>query len=487
MMRAIRHVDDALFCPCSPQAHKLSLYLSSTYQKTYIWRPLNEYKSCLIILAPVFKLPPEILSEIFSAAHNGCPNRLTGRQTPLPSTISFVCQRWRNVIVNLSRPWSTISFDSIENRSMNLSSTLKLYLLRSRETPLNIHATLLRQSDTSTFQALLEHSNHWRNIHLYFDHNFIPLLNTVIHNVPILSQLTIAIPSIINAPRWLDHDITAFISAPELHDVSACDVALRHGLFPLNQIDTLTVTDADIRFTLLLLTKSHENLVHLSLKGWNVPEVFDMDICLPQLKSLCIVQERKSVGCPLGYIFDALQVPVLEILHVEGSYLAEQGLVWSASAFNRMSHRDGAGSLQLRTLSLINILITEEELVLALASLPLLETLNVMEGPFSRLAMTDTLLEQMTFPSPLVPRLRSLSIMGSLRFSPRCLATLLTSRTRIVCPSDTNMLLSLKLTLLTDLDAVSALTISRLLMLDTELPLGTTLDVAKRSQMANDA
>ncbi|KAG6864514.1 hypothetical protein C0991_009001 [Blastosporella zonata] len=454
------------------------------------------------------QLPPEILSEIFLIAsiHSG-PHRLTGTRTPIPSTLSFVCQLWRDVAINLPPLWKIITFDSQDDTPINLASVLSIYLKRSRGAPLSIRGTLLNATgtDAPAFNALVLHSQTWRNIHLRLSYALIPLLNTAMHRVPLLEKLSLDVARPTEGPRWLDDDITAFLSAPALHNVSACDLTLRHAFLPSDQIASLTATDTDLRFT-LLLAESYTNLTHFALRGWNRPMGFnDTRINLPKLKSLCVVQDRDSYGSPLEHLFELMELPMLEELHVEGWHGSDQSLNWSLGAFTHMvdRRREAPGNFPLTKLSISNVVMDEEDLLLSLLCLPMLETLSIVEGGLGRLEISNLLMQGMTW-SPscaLVPRLSALHLAGRLQFSPSYFMALVASRSPLpmsvtaVCdpfalhspmnakwntrPVELN---SLSLTLVTGLEKAS-ITMRRLLLLDASLPLRVSLQIRERSEM----
>ncbi|KAG6906392.1 hypothetical protein DXG01_014158 [Tephrocybe rancida] len=434
-------------------------------------------------LSPISKVPPEILSEIFvtaSASDQHGHHRLTGMHAPIPSILSFVCQLWRDIALHLPPLWKAITFNSQDNKCIRLSSVIELYLSRSRGAPISIRGTLFDGvADLPAFDALLLYCNSWWHIDLRFSYTFIPRLNTVMHRVPLLQQLSLDVAHPSGVPRWLDEDITAFLSAPVLNVVSACDTILRHAFLPSDQIHALTATDADLRFALLLANKSYGNLRHLVLRGWSTASLFDSTINLPQLSSICLVQDRKSQGSPLKRLFELLDLPLLTSLHVEGSDEAEQALEWSAEAFTSMAGRHAP--FPLKTFSLNHIAISEIDLLASLLVLPLLETLSIGEGRTEQLVISDSFVLGITQPSILVPHLSRLSVAGRLQFTPNCLSGMLKSRSSSsnqhiltgVDPGLADLCLT-SLTLVTGLDKITVM-MDRLLQLDAELPSGVSL------------
>ncbi|KAG6828153.1 hypothetical protein H0H92_009004 [Tricholoma furcatifolium] len=434
----------------------------------------------------VLKLPPEILSEIFLVlCANNASNDLTARRTPIPSVISFVCQLWRDVVVNLPTVWSNITFNTQQNSISRLADILTLYLGRSRNMPLSIHGTLSSDGrDIPAFLALLTHAHHWHTIHIEFDHTLIPTLNLSIRHVPLLEHLSLSIIHPHPAPRWLDidKDITAFMKAPRLRTAVMCPLSLRHALLPSDQIHRITVRREDFLFTLMLLDHSFTSLTHLVLRGWNDPS-FSASVRLPHLRTLCIIQDHTSSSAALKHVFAHLDAPELAALHVEGSHgISIDPLQWDLQAFKRMVQRYTPCPLTM--LSLSRVAVSEDDLVSSLELLPFIETLTIIEGP--RLVLSDAFIAALIRPSIFLRRLYTLDLKGRLRFSPRCVAKMYKSRVEHQSQSKgMTGLRHLGLTLALGGEMLG-LVMSRVLEFDAELPHGVSLDVEERAEVACD-
>ncbi|GLB45712.1 hypothetical protein LshimejAT787_2600450 [Lyophyllum shimeji] len=338
-------------------------------------------------MAPIFKLPVEIFAEIFRRAVEGEISHLTSGKSPVPASLSFVCRLWREIALGLPDLWASIAFDTQANMKIALPELLDLYLSRSRNAPLCIRGTLLRDCDSLSFDSILpEHGAICR--------------------------------AIAGKPRH------------------GCDRALRHFLAPSEQITALTAYTADLRFT-TILARAHRNLRHLTLRDWRCPLNF---ISAPPLalRTLCLIQDvdRSALAASLSHVFTRLVLPQLHSLHIEGPAKAqgERCLDWDVLAFAVMAQR--ITPCPLTTLRLVHVHMSAADLVTALLALPLLENLTIVEahhghGHSHSLAVapiSDTFLTSITWPCLACPELRTLRLGGRLGFDDQRLVEMVRSR-----------------------------------------------------------
>ncbi|KAL0572446.1 hypothetical protein V5O48_009515 [Marasmius crinis-equi] len=142
-------------------------------EKLRIGGIVEEYRS---ILRPVLRLPPELLSRIFSLASekpatydSRRPSSSLNPSKP-PWVLSQVCQSWRALALDTPSLWSSVSFNFIPNRGSTLraqSHRLQLQLQRSANHPLNITATTSTSNHTAIDRLLFplcSSSPTWRHL-----------------------------------------------------------------------------------------------------------------------------------------------------------------------------------------------------------------------------------------------------------------------------------------------------------------------------------
>ncbi|KAK7043017.1 hypothetical protein VNI00_008755 [Paramarasmius palmivorus] len=90
------------------------------------------------LLAPVNRLPPEIMTYIFDLCCE--ENSLTRETLPPVMLVAEVCGRWRDIVLSTPRLWSrfSITFQRWQSKSSKLNKLSGLFLGRSRNSPLTI-------------------------------------------------------------------------------------------------------------------------------------------------------------------------------------------------------------------------------------------------------------------------------------------------------------------------------------------------------------
>jgi hypothetical protein len=87
-----------------------------------------------IRVAPIHKLPPELLSNIFLIACEG------GQHTPTMMKIPLVCHEWRDVLNNTARLWTQIKVQISNDITLSRKQCERaaLYTQRSKELDLDV-------------------------------------------------------------------------------------------------------------------------------------------------------------------------------------------------------------------------------------------------------------------------------------------------------------------------------------------------------------
>ncbi|KAG7095962.1 hypothetical protein E1B28_006647 [Marasmius oreades] len=127
------------------------------------------------LLSPIHRMPPEILTHIFSFCCE--ENLLSKTNPPAVITLSAVCGRWREITLAVPRLWWTISicigdwYPRSEGSSFghDLSHLLEIFMERSKEGPLHLefsefyHESHIRALEAE-LNCLLHESNRWRSL-----------------------------------------------------------------------------------------------------------------------------------------------------------------------------------------------------------------------------------------------------------------------------------------------------------------------------------
>ncbi|EEB97741.1 hypothetical protein MPER_02874 [Moniliophthora perniciosa FA553] len=124
--------------------------LSLENKKSALREKMDKYRS---LLAPVHRLPPEILTNIMSISCKSC--EIKELETTPPIILSSVCGRWRDIVVSTSSLWSFLSLKFLRWKATdrNLEAARKLhkltlfFLSRSQTAPLSL---ILDFSDAET-------------------------------------------------------------------------------------------------------------------------------------------------------------------------------------------------------------------------------------------------------------------------------------------------------------------------------------------------
>ena len=158
-------------------------------------KSLEEHRS---IAAPIRKIPPEVLSVIFTfCADNSCStsNSKCFDVTQAPLQLSFVCNKWRRLAISMSQLWSSIllrgsrehflgsgeGYTHYSKRSIR-TEMLSTWLLRSGSSPLTLGINtswLERNALTSCIAILIPHSHRWRDVTFSLDVEHWEMLSAV--------------------------------------------------------------------------------------------------------------------------------------------------------------------------------------------------------------------------------------------------------------------------------------------------------------------
>ncbi|KAJ7493170.1 hypothetical protein B0H11DRAFT_951134 [Mycena galericulata] len=263
---------------------------------------------------PVFTLPNEIVSEIFShvlPVYPGCPPAVS------PTLLSSVCRKWREIALSTPNLWRAISI-TIPMDSHIFESKWRLletWLARSRKSPLSInladdrHAEALDSEIAPFIQAILPHCNRWEYLSLLVaDPDVFSLIQG---DMPLLRHLQIGVtPSMTHSNV---DPVVLFQRAPQLQTVTLLSSLPPEIILPWAQLTWLQARNADLHMCSRILEHT-PNLIYCKLQfggfniGWGQRH-------LPCLETL-ILEEVRAAGPQSTGLIASLTLPALRKLHV---------------------------------------------------------------------------------------------------------------------------------------------------------------------------
>ena len=208
---------------------------------------------------PILRLPPELSSQIFTAAFP--ENSWNAWQSTTPLLFGKVCSTWRRIAWSTPRLWNTISLRHQKYTSVHIE-LFEEWLERSGRCPLSIqisypslHKSLSPPSTTfwQIIHLISSSSGRWRNLDLDFSdpalfERFCLTLSN--RHVPLLTSLSVKLGTT-DDPH---HYIQLFRHAPQLRYVRLRGAAsLRTLILPISQLARVWLAYTTIDEFLILL------------------------------------------------------------------------------------------------------------------------------------------------------------------------------------------------------------------------------------------
>ncbi|KAL0576981.1 hypothetical protein V5O48_004991 [Marasmius crinis-equi] len=231
------------------------------------------------LLAPVHRLPSDVLLEIFG--HLCERNQLDRnyRMLPAVSTLASVCSRWREVAISTPVLWSsfTIDFDYWavyhgSDGTGTLAELTRLFLERSKTTPLDIGLSFpldwLTELDLApTLDLLHANSSRWRKLETFYS-EWIASPRAGLLHTPNLQHLTL-----ITRVPWENNNTTdvldRFAGCPVLTsvhlDLEGPELMLS---LPWSQLRIMHLDNCESQPAFSAITRC-SNLQKLTLEGIN--------------------------------------------------------------------------------------------------------------------------------------------------------------------------------------------------------------------------
>ncbi|KAJ6490212.1 hypothetical protein C8R47DRAFT_1123796 [Mycena vitilis] len=417
----------------------------------------EEYSAlCRSLFAPIRRLPPEILAEIFYWCSSAWYYEDHGWATEEKRVakwqllqMSRVCTWWHTLVMGTPKLWSSVDLHLdywSASQAVRMTDLLRTLLRRGVHTPLDIR---VRCSETDTcssaaLQLLAQCAPRWKTARFGTPFKCLQPMLSARGNFPLLEGLHIW-----GSGQFASEITSMFGVAPRLETVSYIGPPAALAKLPLEQLGFVTyshVTPQDlVEFLPLMVRLSGVERCLVLQYLWGdesnpyprIPAVVS-GISELALVAVSPVDENAGADNILSYIISCLTLPVLTILDLRIAEFEGIPLPWPHLAFSSLSQRS-AFSSHLLCLDLDQVLISETDLVQTLSELRVLEELEIrdyviVDGTGVDLVLlTNSLLQRLTWtpdPKCLVPALSTLACYTRLQFDDAVLLEFVLSRIR---------------------------------------------------------
>ncbi|KAJ7654594.1 hypothetical protein DFH06DRAFT_1202823 [Mycena polygramma] len=360
---------------------------------------LLEYSDiCSSTLAPIRRLPPELLNNIFllcstpprdltSLDYAAEIHRLARRDL---MQLAHVCAHWRALVLGTPAFWRIIDVD-LMFWSHKMLPLVQTALTRSASTPLFLR--LGAPEDVAVDRSLLElvaqHSSRWQAVGICMDFPFYSSLSSIRGNLPLLESAHIAgvvdPDDVIHTTEMANAAVKLFSVAPRLAEVTYTGPPLALKFLPWIQLKRFEYLD-------LLLTELSDALSALQYfpPGMQFelrrllcqPDPGDEFIPPPTVSNLTdfIVEFAFPCSDAIAYILNRLTLPCLSYLELLSLNYKDAPLTWNQPAFHAFYMRSGCHKT-LTSLFLLHVAISPDELLDCVADLRALQGLVVADHP----------------------------------------------------------------------------------------------------------
>ncbi|KAF7353819.1 F-box domain-containing protein [Mycena venus] len=411
---------DCHFEVYDPEISRLQSILASLQMQK---ARLQWYQECCrSVIAPIRKLPSEILETIFLACASPQPNVIP--------VVGQVCRHWRDVAESTPQLWSNISIGrtrfTFSQRYYDLAS---LFLKRSTTRPLSI--SIRNPADTRLVSLLFGHADRWGTLRLSSTdkstYNSLPLHNRAL---PMLEKLEIIEPT--TGPNEGD-PVKILHNAPNLKYVVLKNPLdfwdLPWAQLTRLQYDVAATTDA------IRILRLCPHLEECALDKLKEAYAADLDgspiqpLRMRKLRSLRLavdtVNPTHSVELMMKTFFDNLTTPCLTSLEIIGQWSPTDFMGFLARSACKLTHLT-LGPGYMRDDKIIDVL----QIVPSLNALVLDADIGTSRQIQNR-AITDKLLRRLVFypdSDCMLPSLTHFSLKTNLNFEDQALLDVIESR-----------------------------------------------------------
>lgn len=402
--------------------------------REHLYESISKHRA---VLAPIRRLPPEILRLVFNFAAEGCAVHYPPPQRhSMPWTLGYVCSYWREVMLSLPQPWAELDIDlfplnnyladgiSFMAKLHSAEQFLKCCLQRSGNELLkfSLRGKGADAATRSILTILVEHAERWQEAYLEFDiYDFLSTLSPVMHRLGNLSSL-----SIFSYQRPVPVPIVSpFDDAPKLTKLS---ISGAHNPFytlilPWHQITHLTSKSNSFQQgEFIEIMRRTQNLTSFHTDSERILEVASSHaVLLPHLKKLSVINK----GSYIAKVFQFLIIPNLEELCIQATtpFLGDQTVPMIRQSKCNPTHLTFQSSL-------LTTSFWEENLgvVLLLSSMRSITHLNITVIHSSNDIMSRLFLRRAHGPNNFLPELSSISVDDRLCLSAEKVIDAMSSR-----------------------------------------------------------
>ncbi|KAK6996980.1 hypothetical protein R3P38DRAFT_3407135 [Favolaschia claudopus] len=341
------------------------------------------------LVAPIRRIPPEILSEIFEACLPNERNCVMS-SAEAPMLLGRVCSSWRTLSLSTPSLWCRLHIvepmlntDALaahiirEQMYARRVEAARAWLERSCQCPLSISLTGSDRRATANtpqssgtagiLQALIPFASRWENISLRASHAALECLSNLSEqDVPLLTRLHI--DRVGSSSRPAPWPKLEFLKGSQ---ITHCSFSGSHGnihSLPVRWTQLLSLsigrnarsltTEAAMKVLSRCprLETCELTIVHISPPSASTATI----VTLPHLRALTVNDEGPHSAYKSGGLFSCLSLPGLVQLEVLGSYMS--GVTGSAASF--------ASLPRLESFTIITALFSKPTLIDLLVTLP---------------------------------------------------------------------------------------------------------------------
>ncbi|KAJ7687693.1 hypothetical protein B0H17DRAFT_1332327 [Mycena rosella] len=416
------------------------------------------YDDCGALLAPIRRLPSELLVKIFGLLSTEENESRTAFPTSSSAAIfrlsqahllvlSRVCSRFHTLVINTSTLWNTIWLDSIMWHKPRDRNRMLFLLGRMIERGGNCLLNVFIQNTSgapydAALKLLAEHSERWRTANILCPYDDMRYLSLAKGNLAHLKTLSLSCwgPS---------SNIGIFELAPNLRSITVNNgtsshwpafVALPNSFFlRLRSVRISEILEGalgEVSSTSVLSRLSPMTKVTLKSISTCMVDGSDIEPVTSSISALAIESDQFSANLrrTIAKIIQSLTLPALQELELVSTDFPDL-VFWPHTEFLALSARSSFHN-HLRSLQLLHCIIEGAELIECLSGLPLLESLAISDrrgvnDSTHQPLITDSLLAQLTLapghPSA-VPRLHVFQCRSLLQFDNQVFINFLLSR-----------------------------------------------------------
>lgn len=273
-------------------------------------------------ISPSFKLPVELLSEIFLLCVDESVDDQNTIKTPL--LLSSICSRWRSAAISNPQLWSRLFIQLVGISSKSTSALVDTWLTRSSAFPLTVYLFWEKGPFADThpvLQKLMEHSQRWHTMFFYIPYRAFRSFSCIRTRLPMLSNLSLGTEPDRHLPASFygmgpRNQLDMFEESPNLQSLECINFSPLILRFPWSQLHDIPVISGNIDDCLEILRRA----THLS----KISIVFVEGVPLPStpmvnhihLTCLTIMTPPWNEYPDLSMLFPRLSLPHLETLNI---------------------------------------------------------------------------------------------------------------------------------------------------------------------------